>query len=277
VSGEYPGITRADVRLFADEAASQEVGQADTTAIEDDGTILSFVGSVQERGVRVVEVRLGLAMNGGRADGRLGLSEIEVIARGDAPPDQRITAAVPMIPMEQRDDPFDARVYDDQEGTSAPSAADDSEVAVVFDGCPDGSVVAFDFSDENPLPMPGDEGVRVRFAGLDQDDDGSLRLPRESNERSIYQVILEGPCERCMWTGIGLDSEGATQSKVLVAARAGSKPKLTGPFTSPMSHEANLLQPPLLGRFLELSFTLTAADRAHSPVLHGFRACHKVL
>jgi len=76
---------------------------------------------------------------------------------------------------------------------------------------------------------------------------------------------------------MALDRDSSGQSRLMVSARAGDTPspdRSWTPKTTNQSAEAIPLMPPLYGRFLELSFTFTAADRTETPVLHGFRACY---
>jgi len=269
-------ISRAEVRLFVDEDARQMLEHREVAHVDAKGSA-SFVGAVQEEGVRVVEVRLDAVS--GEAAGLVGLAEIEVIARGDAPPEGRITPAIPMIPMEERDDPFSGRIYRPEDVTAAPAVAEESGTDRAFEDCPEGSVGAVRF-EAGALPVESTERVQVQLAGMEVGRDGSIRLPSvQSSERPIYRVILEADCgeHACLWNGIALDRDATGQGRVLVSARAGGTPtpdRTWTPKTSAQSAETIPLLPPLYGRYLEVSFTLTAADRNESPALHGFRACY---
>jgi hypothetical protein len=277
-SGRRPtdaAIEEAVVRLFADEAGTVEVGRGTVGRLSVDATSLSFVGGTQPDGVRVVHVDVIRAT--GRVYGRraVSLGEVEVISRGDSPPGGRIVAAPALSTGEP--EKLSGSEYYDTEGASS-TTADGGRHALA--GCPPSGPLSHTFGGDRPLPVRSDPAVFVRMAAMVVGRDGALRLdPSFSAPRPEYSVVLEGVCGTapCSWTFLAVDRDLPRQSNLLTQVRAGDTPdpdETWGPWIRNGPSQASPFDPPLRGRYLQIDFTLIAANRKMGAGLWGFRACY---
>ena len=265
-------VTAAQVRLFAGVDDAEPVAEGPVERVG--GALrVSFVGSAQPAGVRRVVVELtGVA---GQATGSpsFSLAALAATARGDKPAGDTIAAP----PPPQSTKPLD---YAAEGDPSAPALAVYDGQAAPEDGgrapaagCKPGQGSSV-FGGEVPLPT---DGPAVTMQGMELGEDGAIRLPgRRDSPRPRYSVIVEGDCDDCAWTQVALAWELPSRSAILTRVRAGATPKPDATWSAwTKSERARVkpLDPPPVGRYLEIDFTLTTAEREHSPALWGFTAC----
>lgn len=136
-------------------------------------------------------------------------------------------------------------------------------------------------ADKGGLPLPGDKRVvKVEQQGYVMDPDGSMMLPQTlTAPQPIYRVVMKAQCAEkpYAWKLLTLDRDLGEMTALWVSARSGNTPSPDGTWSAPtpnFKEASNELSPRLTGKYVELNFTLLAAERPNGPKLKGFRLCY---